>query len=91
MLFVTTDKPKLQTDCGGQGGESEGAEGPGHQAAGPQQVTGKNNFFFISFRASNTVSFILTPNTAALASRNPASSATCRDSCCTQGHNKRDT
>jgi len=34
----------VQTDCGGQGGEAVGPEGPGDQAAGPQQDTG--NIFF---------------------------------------------
>ena len=50
ILFVITDKPMLQTDCGGHGGEAEGAEGPVNQAAGPQQDTGKNNFFFFFFQ-----------------------------------------
>jgi len=38
--------PMLQTDCGGQGREAEGAEGLGDQAADPQQDTGKNIYIF---------------------------------------------
>ena len=39
----------LQADCGGEGGEAEGAEGPGHQAAGPQQETCKNIYIYMFF------------------------------------------
>jgi hypothetical protein len=45
-LFIITDKPMVQTDVRGQGGEAEGAEGPGDEAAGLQQDTSKYNFSF---------------------------------------------
>jgi hypothetical protein len=86
----------VQADCGGQGEEAAGAEGPGDQAAGPQPDLGKNFFFFfLSFQFPlelliQTVSCFVTPSTAALSNRKPASAVMCCDSCCTQGHYKRD-